>query len=510
LRQFACRFRHEAVQCLYVEIKPHALEYFIRQFINALLFQYLKTKSTVDAMVPYPVLIETARKFIPQTTAEIDLIEKALRSEDTESAFSRVFELTTRLYKESSVRSFVVLDEFHRLGGFALKAPFQIFGKRIMLQKDTLYILTSSSFTVSRKILAEKLSLLFGNFDQIHLKPFDFRTTERYLSTKLAPLDVPPEYKQVVIALTDGHPYYLNVLCKKLLNTVLLSGKNAIDEDILVKSLRALLHESQGILNQYFLNLISMWRYRLKGNHMPLLIHLANGTHKASDLAKAIKRSLVSTSRQLKELMDEELLLKNGVFYQFHDTLLQFWLRFVYCPREFSLLVDPKSKADHFDQTCSDYIRQYVVASRLDPTERISFLFKKFKNELVEMDSKGRHLPNFSEVSIVKQRTDDKKRASIIAKTRGQNWVCQVMEEKLTEKDVHNFLQDFASMKRTSTKKMIISLKGIDQNAKLLAKNRNVWNLNLQKINNLMDLYGQHKIVPLGHRGRQDLSFSRG
>jgi len=121
-------------------------------------------------------------------------------------------------------------------------------------------------------------------------------------------------------------------------------------------------------------------------------------------------------------------------------------------------------------------------------------LLKQFKNELIEFDAKGRVLPEFDEVLSVSSQ-EDHLPTSILAKNKSQFWIWQVSEKKCTEKDILDFLRRSSALKRNRAKKVLITLSGIDQNAKLLAKNKNIWNLNLKKINTLMDFYGQPKII---------------
>lgn len=495
LHQFLHTYRATSVLPIYVELKPQALDYFVDQFVRSLLFEYLRQKESINAAESYETLIVLAEKFIPRTAQEIKSIQHDLQKGDTDSAYARLFELTSFVHKETGVQCIVILDEFHRLGEFPVKNSFQNFGKRIMLQKDTMYLISSSSFTVSRHILAEKLALLFGNFERIYLEPFSFEISDAFIDRKLDPVKIPDDLKHYLIALTNGHPFFLNVICRELRQVALVWSKETINENVLVESLKRLFFDSDGILNQYFGSLISGWASSIRGNHLLMLVQLANGSNRLKALAQVTKRSIAETSRRLKDLMAEELIEKNGVFYHFHDKLFQFWLKHVYQTKEFSLLVDMPSKAANFRSECLKNIQRFKTISQLAPRERIIGLFKCFHDDRVEFESKGKQLPAFQEISG-ECGTSAESRKPIIAKTRGQqSWFCQILEKKSTEKDVLDFIKQSSDPKNNRLKKVLITLDGMDDNAKLLAKNKKIWTLGLQKINTLMDFYGLSKIV---------------
>jgi len=494
LHQFLYTYKNSSVLPIYVELKPHALSNFVDQFVRSLLFEYLRRKESIDSMESYETLVHLAKNFIPKTVAEIETIQQELKKGSAEAAYSRLFELTSCIHKETGAKCIVILDEFHRLGDFGVKNAFQNFGKRIMVQKDTLYLLSSSSFTVSKLILTEKLSLLFGNFERIYLEPFPFDVAVTFVDKKIQPLSMPEGLKKYLIALTDGHPFFLNVICSKACQLGLVTGKKEMDASLLVESLKQLFFDSEGVLNQYFVNLMAKWTGRFKGDHAQILVQLAGSVNKLKELSMATRRSGKDVSRQLKELIEAELIVKNGVFYHFHDKLFRFWLKYVYQPKEFSLLFDMQSKSANFRVEIHKHIAEFLEAARLAPAERVASLMRRFRNEIVEFESKGRQLPQFDEIAIAPDETGF---APIVAWTKNQAWVCSVLDDRSTEKDVLDLVDAGASLKTTRVKKVLVALSGIEPNARLLAKNKKVWTLTLQKINMLLDFYGQSKIISL-------------
>jgi hypothetical protein len=493
LHHFLHTYNDQRLVPIYVELKPHSLEYFSDQFIRSLLFQALRHKAPLGSFETLESLMVVAEQHIPRTAEVINRLQSLTHKGDNDTSFWCLFELTTILSKETGQKCVVFLDEFHRMGDFPLKNALQNFGKLLMLQKETLYIISSSAYTLARQILAEKLSLLFGNFESIVIKPFSFETSLDFINHKLTGIRISVDLKKYLISLSDGHPFFLDCLCRQIRKEVLSSAKIEADDHTLVEALKSLTFDSSGVLYQYFISIISKWSNRYRGAHLPLLIKLAHGANKIKALADTIKRSQRETSRQLKELMDEELIVKNGIFFHFHNKLLKFWLVRVYELKEFSLLTDPGSRAATFRVECHRHIKAFIANSQIDMHERVADLFRQFKNEKVTFDSRGVYLPQFKEVLI------DRSTASrtIIAKAATHRWVCQLSHQKLTEKEILNFIQESAVPTKKRIKRVFMALNGMDHNAKLLAKNKKIWALNLKKINVLMEFYGRNKIVSL-------------
>ena len=512
LRQFLHVFRDPEILPIYVEIKFQALDYFIDQFARALLFQYLSGRAAAEPTDTLAALSEKAQPFIPKTVGRIAEIAALLRQRHAEEAYVRLFELTQVLKDETGMCSIVVLDEFHRLGEFGIKNAFSDFGKRIMVQKHTMYLLSSSSFSQSRKILAEKLLLLFGHFERVYLDAFDFDTSFGFIRQKMAPVAVPEVLQSFLVSLTDGHPFFLENLVSRLREICLSRAETAAGSQSVAEACLKLFYESQGVLNQYFSKLISPWTQLAssairtsadrRGSQVLILVEIAEGHNRLKDIAKSINRGQRETAAQLQQLVEQELLVKNGGFYRFHSKTFRFWLKEVYRKKELSLL-DTSSKSDGFIQRMLQLVGEEETLLAADISTRLVGLLSEFKNDIVELGDKKRKLPHFSEF-LRPGPTDQASSGSsrgIIARGHGRCWVCKITEEKATEREVLELVQGAsdpaspAGRRKTGHTKVLLALKGLDENAKLLAKEKRIFTLGLSRINLLMDLYGKPPII---------------
>jgi len=498
LRHFLHVYRHPDILAVYVEIKLQALDYFVDQFIRSLLFQYLsQAGQSGEPTESLKQLSDRARSMIPQTISKIEEIGALLRQRHAEEAYSRLFELTSVIRQETGKHCIVILDEFHRLGDFGIKNAFSDFGKRIMVQKDTMYLLSSSSFSASRKILAEKLALLFGNFERIYLEHFDFETCIDFIRKRLAPVHVPDSLLHFLIAFTDGHPFFLETMTSRVKELALASGEPELCVKTVSEALLKLLFESQGVLNQYFMKLISPWtQSSSQGSHVLVLTELARGRNRLKDIALAINRSQTEVQRNLREMMERELIVKTGVFYRFHNRIFPFWLREVYEKKELSLL-GASGKAEDFMKTVGMSIAEYEEWIRMNAFDRIVSLFREFRNDLVEFGEKKRKLPHFTEFISSKETglfTDNQSVRDLIAKGHGRCWICRITEEKATEKEILQFIRGSDRSRHPHTK-VFLALQGMDSTAKLVAKEKRVFTMSLSRVNMLMDLYGKSPII---------------
>ncbi len=497
LRHFMHVFRDDEILPIYVEIKFQALYYFVDQFVRALLYQYLTQRGEADPTDTLSSLAEKALPFIPKTVARIAEITGLLKQRHAEEAYVKLFELTQVLKLETGKNTIVILDEFHRLGEFGIKNAFSDFGKRIMVQKDTLYILSSSSFSQSRKILAEKLTLLFGHFERVYLEAFDFDVAFQFITQKMAPIRVPAAIQNFFVSLTDGHPFLLENTISRLRELSLSKNEAEVSRQSVCETLLKLFYESQGVLNQYFSKLISPWTQAVsRGSHVLILTQIANGKNRIKDIASSINRSQRETSAQLQELIEHELIVKNGIFYRFHNKTFRFWLKEVYQKKELSLL-GTTAKSESFLRRMTEILEDEEALLSVDVSQRVLGLLSDFKNDIVEFGEKKRKLPHFSEFlrSAPAGPQTDRSSRDLVAKGHGRCWVCKIVEGKATEREVLELVQGVSGKKGSHTK-VRLALSGMEENAKLLAKEKKILTLGLSRINLLMDLYGRSPIIP--------------
>ncbi|MBI4387528.1 MAG: ATP-binding protein, partial [Candidatus Omnitrophica bacterium] len=102
--------------------------------------EYLK----LPAAKTFGSLVNQVRKKLPGLLKKMRRIKKLTKSKRYDESYRELLGLSQVVHEESGRKVLLVIDEFDRLADLPLHDPFTKLGKEIMLQKDTMYIVTSS------------------------------------------------------------------------------------------------------------------------------------------------------------------------------------------------------------------------------------------------------------------------------------------------------------------------------------------------------------------------------
>lgn len=474
---------------VYVEIKPQGFLNFAEKFISALLFQYLKAaECKLDDVVE---LFPIANDRMPKTASAADKIESLLKNGDTAKAYAMLFELPAIAYAETNLRPIIIMDEFHRMEDFEIKDAFSVLGKNIMFQKDTMYIVTSSYPDQAKKILSEKLSLLFGNFEIFELGTFDASTATDFVSFRLGQDTLIKELNNFLVAFTDGHPFYLDCILLKL-NECFKSDIHADQAEAITKVFLELLFDSKGILNQHFASHISELE-KIDQRCVPILLSISNGNRKIQTIASSSHLRPGELRPILQNLTTFGWVLKYGVFYVTRDKVFEFWLKNVHQNKECRLDTDYESKISRFKAEIKNYIDAFLHTSKQSYIQILAELLCSFKGEPIQLDRKYFIFPSFKKVFV---RNAEVEGISYLLLSNDKcTWAFLMSLQPLTDDHIAHFLSYCRKHKEVLKRKIIISPSEMDANTKLLAKKARAWIWTLKELNELMDIAVKLRIV---------------
>ncbi len=485
-------FIHPRIIPIYIDLRPKTFSHFIYKFIGTLLYHYFKIKD-VQVSEELVALKNRAQEYLPKTLEVIRGIENNIKNQQFDQAYESILALTTVFKQESSIACIVILDEFHLLETYKLKNPFAKFAKEIMMQKDTMYILISSQESYAKRIIANEISLLFGNFEVIRLEPFDYLTCYKFLEKRFQGINLSKGLRDFLITFSGGRPFYLDILSNKLKEKAKELNRTEITCLLVSQAFNSLIYDSKGILNQYFTNLLS---HNLNGadysGFLPILLFASKSGCRLSEISKVTNRQPKVISKQINWLLDKDLLNKVGVFYRIQDEMFKFWLKLVYQRKNLSLTADPATESKEFSKEIEDEIQTFSQESKKSLSEKVIELFKSFGNEIVMMQNKSSKFWRFDEVRPwPKANLED----CILARYKKGYWACLIKKEKINEAEVQEFLHYIQSAKYKVRKAIIITLKEPDLNAKLMALEKKIWIWYPAELNLLLDLYGKQKII---------------
>jgi hypothetical protein len=484
---FLLSFREEKITPVYLDCSVESFAQFAKKFSVSLLCAYLK-KMSADLENDLDFLKSKARPLLPETIAVIERMERLLKKNKNDDAFSEVFNLLSVFQKESKQRTLVIFDEFHHFENYALKSPFLKLGKEIMLQKNTLYIVLSSQVNRAKEILTNELALLFGQFEVIELETFLFTASCQFLKERLSGYESEPMLLEFLSHLTDGHPFYLDALSQELHSQLKERRQSLLTRDIVAAVLYRLIYEAQGILHQYLNSLVeaNLNGYSHSG-YFTVLAKMAEKKHRMKDLVASLNGLAKSAPKYIRRLAEADLIGRYGSFYKIEDRILTFWLAKVW-QHKYSPFMDQREEKKEFFVAVYRAMNDFMQNLAKPMTVRLRELFSRFDNEMIRLDEKDFRLPKFKQVSSWAG-------AGIICQKESKYWLCWLMEKYLSETALLRFLETAGKTELPWQRIIIITLDAVEDSARLLAKEKKIWLWDGKIINLLFDLYGEQPLM---------------
>jgi AAA+ ATPase superfamily predicted ATPase len=492
LYHFLDGLKDPSVLPIYVEVINEPFPIFAERFMGTLLYAFLRWRGELPRE-DFAFLLESAKPYIPQTVAAILEVKHELEKKDFNKAYLDLLNITSIVKKETGIKCIVILDEFQNLSFFSMREPFAHFGKVMMIQKDTMYVISSSDNVAIQRILAEKLSLLFGNFEVIELKGFNFNSSKEFLKGKLAQFKMSDGLLRFLITFTDGNPFYLDLLCAKVRDLAFAAATDVINTKIVVDALEYLYFNSKGTVNQYFTNLINS--LYLNATTLDVLVAIAKGAHTVNKIREMIGMSMGEISFRLKRLLELNVIFKSGTFYFVVDKGFSFWVKEVYNRKQTSLVSSATMRSDRFKHDVHAHLSKFLFTLRKSGYQRVAELFAAFRGEIAGIDGKKHRLPHFGKIDLISL---NKTSSLLLGHKDKRLWSCFIKEGVIDEDDIALFIKETNKMSLKVIKKVLVPLDGIDLNATLLAKVNKIWIWNLKSLNFIMDIYNKDKVIRFG------------
>ena len=488
--------KKDSVIPIYLEVKIEPFEFCAKRFIKSILSQAVKSDPLLTPPKDMVLLIEDLTRDYPKTAQICTRVLHDIERVKLDEAFSFMLDIPSVLSEETKKRCVLILDEFHNLDNFVLKNPFGTIAKKIMIQKDTMYMLISSRITFSLRLVNEKLALLFGNFEKFFLKPLNIADGRVFLQNNIKGIALPQAYLDFISSFTGNRPFYMQIICNEIERAV-FSKKIEKDDhlNLIGYSFMEALFKRNGILNQYFYNLLfKISEGKLLSKSIAVLIVLSSENKKQSDIAKAAKLQSRDVSKILNNMIEMDIIARNGAFYRFTDRLFRFWLKSVYMKRISSFSMDESMEESVFRKDISGRFNIFAQEFEKELSSRVVELFKLFKNDIIQLNGKKHKFISFANVEKIEGQ--DKNRAAIMATNGRQKWLCMIKKEHITENDMLEIIKDSKELKKNTgvNRNIVIAFSGVNENAYLLAKEAKFWTWGIEDLNVLMELYGKPHI----------------
>lgn len=494
LRHFLKNISDPDIIPLYIEMTGEDFKVFCTRFMATLLFNFMRS-SGIKPEGEFDDLVMVCKELIPDTVKCIDSIKVSISKNKFNDAYEKLLGLTSVFKVETGKSCIVILDEFQNISSFHLKKPFHTFGKFIMVQKNTMYIVSSSQKSLLKEILSKKLSLLFGNFEILEVNGFDAQTAKAFISDKI---DVEGPHGMLVnyiIQVSQGSPFYLEVFSKKFSEILKKDNAERSPKEALLDAFADLLFDAEGIFNQYFNNNINFFlEKRSRKKYIPLLLALATGHTTLKSVHSYLGRRDKDLGANLRKLIKMDLVYACGQFYKISDKLFEYWLKNVYCLKAKSMIDDLNIKYIEFKNSVGKDIDDFIEFENRNIVEHLSGLFERFNGEKVRIGYSDRKMPKFDDVEVLRK---DGNISCIVASVGDRAWVCHVKQNDIAgERDVQDLWRaKTVHVDKKVIRRIIVPIKGIEQNAFLLAKEQNVWIWDVRQMNEILRTFGRFEFV---------------
>ncbi|HNV24447.1 MAG TPA: hypothetical protein PKH98_06125, partial [Candidatus Omnitrophota bacterium] len=387
-------------------------------------------------------LIEKAQETIPQTVQVIKKMKADISIGKYKDSFLGLLSLPDIYINETGKCCVLIFDEFQNLEEILGEHVFQDLGKKIMTQKKCFYIFASSYKTVAERILSEKLSLLFGNFEIVSLGAFDLKTSQEFIEHHLQDVLAGAQLRHFLTDFTGGHPLYLNLICKELVNLSAVYKQNEIYMPLLSQAVENTIFNRWGVISRHF-ELIVLDLCQGKDNRVvsSLLISLANGKNKIDDIIADVAFSKLKVRSKIKDLLEKSILVKNGQHYYFQDKLFKYWVRYVYQKRLHDVDLSQEKQKKEFKEEFARSMDAIRISAGQDFSARIVDLLHCFDDESFDLNGRKYRLPVFEEVTSFKLKNDNGTFLDVI-KAIGNNetWLIALKKENVGEGDIQTAL----------------------------------------------------------------------
>jgi AAA+ ATPase superfamily predicted ATPase len=469
---------------VYIDMQCANIREFILKFIKSAFYNTVKKRINISPPADIDQLLENAQAIFPKSC---DLARRVLKLTDEanmDDAFSEAWDIPAFLAAESGCFVLMAVDEFNQISSFNTDKPYQVLGRKIMTQQKTLFIFSSSSAVKAKKILSEKLSLLFGGFKVIDICPFSPEQSKDFIRIRLKGIKIPKVMVDFIVSFTGGHPFYLSAITGRigLANNY---GAYKITEKRLSGMMAELLFCPAGVLNQFFYNKVSEINSLASGTGIFDVLKSFIKTGCLSDISSRSTVPPAELNSIACSLLELGFAQKSGSLYAITDPMFRMWIEVKSKSRNLCFDFMPKQEWDDYSAEIHARIVSFKAEQVKNLESRLIELINSFNNDHFFIDERVRVLPKVENISLKKYRKYD----ILISQASKKKCLFILCRKKMDEEDIAGIYERLKNFKTAKPKTIIIASFGIEQAARLLAKQRSFCIWDKSDISRLFNFY---------------------
>ena len=348
----------------------------------------------------------------------LSMLEVRKDGESLRDQYRLIIDLPEMLAAETGTNFIAVFDEFQECAKLNAQKNikttigdiFHFFRARWQRHEKVAYLISGSEVTLLQKMIQEESSPFFQHFNPMTLAEFSFADAREMFAALLEKSGyvMEEEILSELIRLTNGHPFYLQVLGEELCKA---SPEREMKRDVYKMVLQQTLFESAGRLSLYFAGQYAK-HIKTSTSLEKTLASISSGYVRVSEIAKDLGQLTGHISSFIGRLVEMDILVKVDDTYQFRDPVFGLWiagtkshLKSVIGPytlgdqvekatadklakEGFSLVYQSKASRGIFDLLA--ILNSFMVGLQVKKTTKFPFYLSK--DEFANMNSWGERL----------------------------------------------------------------------------------------------------------------------
>lgn len=476
--------KSEELTYLYVSSAYAGKKEFFKAIAFSLLSDYTCKSESLDTLINYasPVLVSTT-----------NFIKDCLKRENI--SFLDVLEIINKFINESNRSCVLIIEEFLNLAGI-FKGFYQDFSKFIILQRNCMIVLTTSSSRDAEKVFSGELNLLFGNFEKVFLNENTSLANYFYFKNLLQPFSLSPFFLSFFVNILGTNIIYYGLMAKIIKENY----QEGNEEGLIISAVEETLYSKETYLFQKFIKKIDLIKFYFKDSTLilKLLFALSQGYLRKKELASLGIYDSKELNIRLQKLLDLNYLENLGNIYKIKDSLFSFWLTSVFKLYFSPPVLNPRQKIALFKQGLEEKIILFKEEFVKDKVSKIMQLFSSFKNDTLRLGKGKYRLPSVENAKIISYPARD---FHLLIGEGKEIVFAGIKEKNVEDNDIFDFIEKSSNIKGKKVKKIFVSLDNLPPTARLIAKNNKLTIWDVDEVNRLLTVYNKPIVALEAEKG---------
>ena len=483
---------------IYLEVQEdEKIPEWAKRFVRATLYSMLHHQGVSELPAGLTPLFAASRNIYPKTTDCAERLLALAEDAKAEELYDRLWDLPQLATTETGLPCLLILDEFDRLRSLAVKEPFHRFGRKVMVQSTTMYVVTSSQLSAARETLRTGLRLLFGQFETIEISSLDPSDSLQAIRSVWPEGHLSAFLEHLLVELSQGSAATLDLLLQGLLDRG--PGREPKDQErSLLDLLEFLFLESGGPFRRRCeTRLRSLPAHRNRWIWLEVLAAVAAGARRVSQIALGLDRSPAQIARALEILEKVGLVSKHGAFHRLQDRLFQLWMLTAFPVLQGMDLIDPAQARARFRDAAWTWMEGLRQATGLSMLTRTALFLKQWQEDVVEVEDHRIRLPAFASVEEQRLPAGQMVLVARHAGRAGRDWLVIPWLGPLDEVQARQWVQEIQGSPMKDLKRLFAGASPVELHARLILQEARIRLWDLRVFNDLLDLYGLTRIPHL-------------